>query len=642
MEESKRESTPATKRRKRFAATGRRITLALCLLGLGGCLLYTWMTRDALVQLAFLRQQNQKRGASGTRKSIVSIAPWQTAVTLEPMALSAEEQEFAHSAERLADHTCDQAFAAALRMTVQRSRHLTLSPEAQQAARHVADLEQLVKQDRQQVRQFGGSDDDAAKTDATTAQKPDAASTQKSEPAKSAKEPPSSNSDDNDDLEMARAQLNLDSGELDDARRTLAQLSGDNSGQIQQELNTYHLEQQRAETGAVAKAARAVSAATKYRTLLMRYQSWQRQNERMQLLRQAAAEASKEQTSLIAERAATQATLQKASAAEASTSRLEQLRDKNSEHQILAIYDDRIETDRQLAGVYNRWIAQVETQHRITLHMFVSSLIWIFVVIICTVLADMLAMRLLAHPSFDQRQARTLRSLVRLSLQIAGATIILLIVFGVPHQISTVLGLTTAGLTIALQDFVLAFFGWFLLVGHNGIHAGDWVEINGVNGEVVEVGLFHTTMIEMGSLSSKGHPTGRRISFINSFAIRGQYFNFSSSGQWMWDEVSIGIPRTLDVHQVAAEIEQLVREKTDASAREAEQDWSRAARGSSLARLAANSTISMRPTVEGIEVTVHYITSATHRFALRDQLYLQLLALLQAHQAEKIPQTEKT
>ena len=58
----------------------------------------------------------------------------------------------------------------------------------------------------------------------------------------------------------------------------------------------------------------------------------------------------------------------------------------------------------------------------------------------------------------------------------------------------------------------------------NGIRAGDWVEINGVGGEVVEIGLFRTALLETGNWTDKGHPTGRRVTFINNFAITGQYF----------------------------------------------------------------------------------------------------------------------
>src|ERR1019366_10745052 len=100
----------------------------------------------------------------------------------------------------------------------------------------------------------------------------------------------------------------------------------------------------------------------------------------------------------------------------------------------------------------------------------------------------------------------------------------------------------------ALQDFIVAFFGWFVLMGRNGIRIGDWVEINGVVGEIVNIGLFRTSMLEMGNSVDKGRPTGRRTAFINSFAIKGQYFNFSTTGQWMWDEIRVSIPAERDAY----------------------------------------------------------------------------------------------
>jgi small-conductance mechanosensitive channel len=101
-----------------------------------------------------------------------------------------------------------------------------------------------------------------------------------------------------------------------------------------------------------------------------------------------------------------------------------------------------------------------------------------------------------------------------MGIQVVGLLLILLVVFGWPQQISTIVGLVTAGLTIAMQDFILAFFGWFVLMGKNGIRIGDWVEIDGVGGEVTEIGLMSTTLLETGDLSERGHPTGRRITFL--------------------------------------------------------------------------------------------------------------------------------
>src|SRR5207253_637612 len=80
----------------------------------------------------------------------------------------------------------------------------------------------------------------------------------------------------------------------------------------------------------------------------------------------------------------------------------------------------------------------------------------------------------------------------RVSVQVIAVLLILLVIFGPPSQLGTFLGLAGAGLTVALKDFIVSFLGWFVLMGRNGIRLGDWVEINGVTGEVVEIGLFHT------------------------------------------------------------------------------------------------------------------------------------------------------
>ena len=175
------------------------------------------------------------------------------------------------------------------------------------------------------------------------------------------------------------------------------------------------------------------------------------------------------------------------------------------------------------------------------------------------------------NPALDWKRMHTLRTVLEVGVQAIGVLLILLVLFGPPQQITTVLGLATAGLTIALQDFILGFLGWFALMGKNGMRLGDWVEINGVGGEVTEIGMFYTTLLETGDLADKGHPTGRRITFINSFAIRGQFFNFSTNGQWMWDEITVPIPASANTQSMIDSIQKSVVEETAANSSVAEQ-----------------------------------------------------------------------
>ncbi len=181
-----------------------------------------------------------------------------------------------------------------------------------------------------------------------------------------------------------------------------------------------------------------------------------------------------------------------------------------------------------------------------------------------------------------------------------------------------------------LKDFIVAFFGWFILMGKNGVRVGDWVEINGVGGEVVEVGLLRTTLLETGNWAESGRPTGRRVAFMNSYAIEDHYFNFSTTGQWLWEELHVALPSDKDPYAlrdaIRAAVEEITREDNEVAARE----WHRLSQlHGSLSTLSAEPTVELRPS-GGLEVVVRYITRAQDRFEMRSRLNQRLLAILHA------------
>ena len=205
---------------------------------------------------------------------------------------------------------------------------------------------------------------------------------------------------------------------------------------------------------------------------------------------------------------------------------------------------------------------------------------------------------------------------------------VLLMIIGPPNQLGTILGLAGAGLTVALKDFIVAFLGWLTLMGRNGIRLGDWVEINGVSGEVVELGMFHTVLLETGNWTDAGHPTGRRVTFTNSFAIERHYFNFSTSGQWLWDELLILVPYDKDPNLIAETVHREVVAATADGAAQAEAEWRRTDPGRRGSVFSATPGISVRPAVGGVEVAVRYITRAGDRFQLRSKLFQSAVRLL--------------
>ena len=149
-----------------------------------------------------------------------------------------------------------------------------------------------------------------------------------------------------------------------------------------------------------------------------------------------------------------------------------------------------------------------------------------------------------------------------------------------------------------------------------------------VGGEVIEIGVLRTVLLESGNLSDTGHPTGRQVAFSNSFAMDGHYFNFSTAGQWLWDELEVTLPGTGDPYLLAEEIRTLVEHETEADFAQAAQDWERVTSRYGDRSFSAKPTVNLRPTGGGLKVVVRYITHAPQRYDVKSRLFQVIVNLL--------------
>jgi small-conductance mechanosensitive channel len=574
------------------------------------CIVVLWLTRDSM---AHLPSRQGRRGAAA--HTLVDQRPWDTIVALAPLAVSAEEQALAREAERLADHDVDQAFALALRQASLQSR--TLTGEALAAQQKVAQLQALAKEDQAKV------DDLTAKL-----------------------KQPNGTIAQSDDLDIIKAQLQLDNDELGDANEQLARLSGDKRPQIQQELTARQAAMKKYDSQASGGQI-AILSSTRHGTLAGRVSSWFDQRTRMALLAQAKVDTDADVVRLTKlhddfERQAASAATSINSPdvqTDAAKTRVARMTQAHSLAQMHNIVEDQLETQTQLSAVYAKWIAQVQLQHGIVGHLALESFAWIAFILLCGALISLGVRALLDRATMDRRRLHTLRTITTLTIQIITLGLVLLVIFGAPSQVPTILGLGAAGLTVVFQDFILAFFGWFILMGKNGIRIGDWVEINGVGGEVVEIGLFRTALLETGNWTDKGHPTGRRVTFINNFAITGQYFNFSTTGQWMWDEITVNIPPDVDSNKTIEAIHNTVLKETEKDATLAEQEWQKTTGENGLSQFKATPSVDLRPAASGVDIVVRYVIRAGDRFETRNRLYQSVIDLLHKPAAATAPQS---
>ena len=612
-----------------FIRDRRRLIVVLPALALIACLVGIYVTRDSMANLQFRRA----RGGRGSG-DLVDQRPWTTAQTLAALAVSAEEQRYAREAERIADHGVDQAFATALRQASLNTP--ALSGNALELSKKIQTLQQMVKDDQAQVDRL--TEEVKGPNGVTLT----------------------------DDLDVAKAQLALDNDLLTDAAESLAMQSGDQRNRIQQELAAHEAAMKSYDQSVATGGQIAVVSARRNGTLYRRLNSWFNQRDRYASVIQAqqqadtaAATLTKQYDQLRAEITAEQSTFSAKQDAPVHSSpaqdglqlpapapngitsgkatRLAQIKRLSVQSNILGILGDRVQSMQQLSAVYGKWAAQIQLQHRIVGHMILQSLAWIATILLCAGAVSTIIHAVLERPKMDHRRMHTLRTILILATQVVALLMILLVFFGPPNQVPTILGLATAGLTVAFQDFILAFFGWFVLMGKNGIRIDDWVEINGVGGEVVDIGLFRTSLLETGNWTDKGHPTGRRVTFLNKFAISGQYFNFSTNGQWMWDEITVNIPATENSYETIELIHKAVIKETEKDATLAEQEWQRVTRQSNLSQFSAAPAVDMRPASNGIDIVVRYVTRASGRFEMRNRLYQSVISLMRGKPAAAMP-----
>jgi len=541
---------------------------------LAACLVAYYSTRDSA------RPTARRQTSGAARQPAVDRSLLETALQLESSAATPDEQGQAREAWRLADHELDLAFAAALRRAeAEAAAALLANSRLRQLSDGIAKMRERVAADKKRVDGLGKDAGDA--------------------------------------LDLAQAQLALDQDELDDAQQDLVREGGEKRARLQSLLQEHEASEK------IADQVMKFGGPGATGTLSEQLREWLSLGGYGGQLQAAGQAAAVHARTLLAEHNTLDRQLGSQRDPSASGALLRQM---SEQRKTLIGLDQRTQDANQLVAVYQSWSALVESRQRAVLRLVLRSLAAIIAILLATVLLNTAMSR--AFRRVDRHRLRQVRMIARIALQAVAVLLVLLILFGPPTQLSALIGLVTAGLTVALKDFIVAFFGWFTLVGRNGIRVGDWVEIEGVSGEVIEIGLLKTVLLELGNWTETGHPTGRRVAFSNSFALERHYFNFSTSDQWLWDELQLPLPPAGDPYETTRQIREIVERATQTDAAEAAKEWQRVTRQYGAREFTAGPAVNLRPGANGLEVVVRYITRAPRRNIVKAELFQAIVDLL--------------
>lgn len=201
------------------------------------------------------------------------------------------------------------------------------------------------------------------------------------------------------------------------------------------------------------------------------------------------------------------------------------------------------------------------------------------VVVGASVLAVLLGQALARRRSDDRYSQFHLQRVIRYSVAIV-AVVALLVLWRAFHgRTSLVVGIGIAGFAFALQEVIGAVAGWFNILSGHIYRVGDRIEVAGVHGDVIDVTLVRTKLLEICSTTPEEEPsswvrgrqyTGRIVAFSNKATFTEPVFNYSSLLDFIWDEVTIPIPYRADWHEAERILqEEVERISASAAAQEA-------------------------------------------------------------------------
>ncbi len=258
---------------------------------------------------------------------------------------------------------------------------------------------------------------------------------------------------------------------------------------------------------------------------------------------------------------------------------------------------------------------------QISLSLFAISIGYLFVGIL---LGDILFRRI--------KDDKTRYSLNKVSTILTALVILLLLLWIWVTDLTAfivALGVIGAGIAIALQDVFKNFVGGILILANRMYEVGDRIEIGGEIGDVIDIGVMSTTLLELGAWVHGDQPTGRVTLLPNGKILTQQLHNYTKDHSFIWDELTIPITYASDWERAKDIILTIVRQDTAETTKRAEADIERLGERYYFSRRVVEPMVYITPTDNWITFNVRYVTLVRDRRIFRAKLYEHILRELQ-------------
>jgi small-conductance mechanosensitive channel len=183
------------------------------------------------------------------------------------------------------------------------------------------------------------------------------------------------------------------------------------------------------------------------------------------------------------------------------------------------------------------------------------------------------------------------------------------------------LGVAGAGIAFALQEVITSIAGWAAISFANFYKTGDRIQLGGIKGDVIDIGVLRTTVMELGEWVKSDLYTGRIVRIANSFVFKEPVFNYSGDFPFLWDEITVPVTYASDYRLAREILEKIIHTVIEEYSTYAKRAWKDIVKKYMIEEAMIDPVVTLVCTDNWIEFTVRYIADYKLRRATKNRLF---------------------
>ena len=192
-------------------------------------------------------------------------------------------------------------------------------------------------------------------------------------------------------------------------------------------------------------------------------------------------------------------------------------------------------------------------------------------------------------------------------------------------------GIAGAGIAFALQEVIVSIAGWIAILFTDIYKPGDRVLMGGIKGDVIDVGVLRTTIMEIGGWVEGDLYSGRIVRITNSFVFKEPVYNYSADFPFLWDEIKIPVQHGSNYNLAREILYDVAQEVVGDYSDEAKQQWEIMVRKFLIENASTHPMVNIIANDNWVEFTLRYVVDYKKRVGVKDQLFTKILEKVESN-----------